>query len=90
MTRQTGDACRDILEHIAAYLDGELDATACAGIEAHCDACDDCARVVGGLRETVGLCRQAARAPLPDVVRALALARVRGVLHAAREPQTAD
>lgn len=76
MSTEAKDTCRDILEHIAAYLDGELDVTACLRIEAHCGECDECARVVSGLRDTVGLCRQAASAPLPEGVRALARARV--------------
>jgi anti-sigma factor RsiW len=80
MTEDTQDTCRDVLEHIAAYLDGELDATTCLRIEAHCVGCDACARVVNGLRETVGLCRQAADAPLPEGVRALALGRVQRIL----------
>jgi anti-sigma factor RsiW len=82
MTEDTTDTCHDILEHIAAYLDGELDATACLRIEAHCEECEGCARVVSGLRETVGLCRRAATAPLPKGVRALARARVRRILKA--------
>jgi anti-sigma factor RsiW len=82
MTEDTKDTCRGILEHVAAYLDGELDATACLQIEAHCVGCDACALVVNGLRETVGLCRQAARAPLPEGVRALALGRVQRILKA--------
>jgi anti-sigma factor RsiW len=80
MNARTKDTCRDILEHIAAYLDGELDATACLRIQAHCGECDACARVVSGLRETVGLCRQAASAPLPEGVRVLARARVQRIL----------
>jgi anti-sigma factor RsiW len=86
----TKHACRDILEHIAAYLDGELEATACLSIEAHCGECDACARVVSGLRETVGLCRQAASAPLPDGVRALARARVRRMLETGTVPSPSE
>ena len=43
------DECRAILQHIAAYLDGELDATECRRIDAHCAGCPDCLAVVGGL-----------------------------------------
>jgi anti-sigma factor RsiW len=90
MTAETRPPCRDILEHLTTYLDGELDATACSRIEAHCEGCAGCARVVAGLRESVGLCRQAASAPLPEGVRALAIARVQGVLEAARLARTGD
>lgn len=72
--------CRAILEEIAAYLDGELDAAECRRIEAHCVACDSCTSVIDGLRETVGLCRKAGVAPLPESVRERALASVRRLL----------
>ena len=64
--------CAAILSNISAFLDGELDATACAAIEAHCARCARCAPVVAGLRKTIGLCREAAEAPLPEAVRARA------------------
>ena len=71
-----GDAsehtCAAILANISAFLDGELDATMCTAIEAHCAQCRRCAPVVEGLRETIGLCRDAGAAPLPDAVRARA------------------
>jgi anti-sigma factor RsiW len=63
------DTCAAILANISAFLDGELDATECAAIEAHCAACERCAPVVAGLRDTIGLCRNAAAAPLPEAVR---------------------
>ena len=72
--------CAAILSNISAFLDGELDATACAAIEAHCADCARCAPVVEGLRRTIGLCHAAASAPLPDAVRARAQAAVRRLL----------
>ena len=39
-----------------------------------------CAGLVNGLRKTVGLCRQAATAPLPDAVRQRARDSVRRLL----------
>ena len=72
--------CREVLANISGYLDGELDATACEAIEQHCVACSNCAALVKGLKEAVGLCRQAASAPLPDAVRRRARERVRQLL----------
>lgn len=72
--------CTAILRNISAYLDGELEATACAAIEAHCATCPRCAPLVEGLRRTVGLCRDAASAPLPEDVRARARESVRRLL----------
>lgn len=80
MSVTTNDACRTILTNISAYLDGELDATACDAIEHHCQTCASCADLVNGLRETVGLCRRAASVPLPDAVRERARESVRRLL----------
>ena len=66
------DRCAAILANISAFLEGELDQTQCAAIEAHCAECQRCAPVVEGLRQTIGLCRDAGAAPLPDAVRARA------------------
>jgi anti-sigma factor RsiW len=78
--------CRAILANISAYLDGELQATACEAIEQHCQGCGSCAALVSGLRETVGLCRAAASTPLPEPVRQRARDSVRELLE--RESNT--
>jgi anti-sigma factor RsiW len=80
MTESIVPQCREILAGISAYLDGDLDATACNAIERHCQNCAPCAALVSGLRETVGLCRQAAAAPLPESVRQRARESVRRLL----------
>lgn len=73
-------ACRETLQNISAYLDGELDATDCEAIERHSRTCPACAALVEGLQKTVGLCRQAAKAELPEAVRQRASAAVRQLL----------
>jgi anti-sigma factor RsiW len=80
MTARLDPACRALVAGISAYLDGDLDAAACAALERHAAACDRCASLVAGLRQTVGLCREAGSAPLPDAVRARARARLRDLL----------
>ncbi len=77
--------CQTILAGISAYLDGELDTTSCDAIERHCRQCPRCAALVTGLRDTVGLCRQAASVPLPESVRQRAQASVRRLLDDDRE-----
>ena len=72
--------CHDILASISAYLDGDLNATACDAIERHCHNCSRCASLVRGLQKTVGLCRQAGSAPLPESVRQRARDSVRRLL----------
>jgi anti-sigma factor RsiW len=80
MTESTARDCASILAEISGYLDGELESTECAAIEAHCLQCPRCASLVEGLRRTVGLCRDAGRVPLPDAVRERAHASVRRLL----------
>jgi anti-sigma factor RsiW len=79
--------CGAMLAGISAYLDGDLDATACQAIERHCQGCPRCAEVVAGLRNTIGLCREAGSAPLPEAVRARAKASIDRLLAADRAQQ---
>lgn len=82
MTSPHPSACRETLQNISAYLDGELDTTACEAIEAHSRGCPGCASLVEGLRTTLGLCRKAAEVKLPDDVRQRARASVQRLLDA--------
>ena len=79
-------SCKHSQLELHGYLDGELDATACDAIERHCRECAECATLVDGLRQTVGLCRQAGQAPLPDAVRQRALESVRRLLEREQLP----
>jgi anti-sigma factor RsiW len=76
--------CRGLLASVLAYLDGDLDPATCDAIETHCRGCPRCSEVIAGLRETVGLCRQASLAPLPEPVRERAREGVRRLLDADR------
>jgi anti-sigma factor RsiW len=80
VTEPAREECAAIMANVAAFLDGDLDATSCVAIEEHCARCQRCAPVVAGLRETVGLCRDAAAAPLPEQVRARAREAVQRLL----------
>jgi anti-sigma factor RsiW len=73
-------ACRETLENISAYLDQELDATACERVESHALGCEPCAALVSGLRTTLGLCRRAGEMDLPDEVRRRARASIQRLL----------
>ena len=80
MSEDISRACGAMLAGISAYLDGDLDATACQAIEQHCGDCPRCAALVEGLRETIGLCREAGRTPLPEPVRQRAKASIERLL----------
>jgi anti-sigma factor RsiW len=87
MNESRGQDCQTVLAGISAYLDRELETTACEAIEQHCQKCERCATLVQGLRDTVGLCQQAAAVPLPESVRHRARASVRRLLDH-RSPST--
>ena len=78
--------CGAILAGISAYLDGDADAAACQAIQRHCRDCAKCATVVEGLRESIGLCREAGSAPLPDAVRRRAKAGIERLLASGKHP----
>ena len=80
MTAAPPPDCARLLERISAYLDQELDEETCRAIEAHCAGCASCARLVEGLRQTIGLCRASAHRPLPPDVHARARARLARLL----------
>jgi anti-sigma factor RsiW len=82
--------CRMMLTEISAYLDGELDPTVCDAIDRHCRECVRCASLVNDLRDTVGLCRQAASLPLPESVLQRARASVQRLLDETSSSSTAQ
>lgn len=72
--------CASVAAQIQAYVDGELATVECGAIEQHCAGCNACADLVRGLRDTIGLCREAGRAPLPASVSDRAREQVRRLL----------
>ena len=82
MTNALPADCRRVLLSVSAYLDGDLDAASCEVIQSHCRQCPNCASEIAKLEETVGVCRQAGRLPVPDVIRERARDRVRRLLDA--------
>lgn len=72
-----GPACPDLGVTFSRYLEGELDAGACAALEAHVSACPACGPACDTLRSAIVACRREDDPP-PDV-----LERVRRALRAA-------
>ena len=62
--------CRDMLQDLSAYVDGELEETLCLAIEGHMRGCQNCRVVVDTLRKTVLLYHQLPPEPLPEDVEA--------------------
>jgi anti-sigma factor RsiW len=74
--------CREFVDFVMAYLDGELAADECMRFDAHLAVCPDCVRYLDEYRDTVAVVRlQAAGddelpADVPeDLVQAIAAAR---------------
>jgi anti-sigma factor RsiW len=46
-------SCREIVELVTDYLEGDLDAETTAALETHLDLCPGCVRYVEQIRETI-------------------------------------
>lgn len=57
--------CKDAIELLRAYLDGELPATDQQALEEHLGACAPCVDFVETYRQTPGLCKKALQAKMP-------------------------
>lgn len=88
MKESPGVDCAAMRAEISAYLDGDLDAVACEAIDRHCCDCPTCAALVEDLRDTIGLCREAGKAPLPEAIRQRAKASMAELLAAAKRRPT--
>jgi predicted anti-sigma-YlaC factor YlaD len=59
--------CGENLKYLNDYLDGELDESLCAELEAHIGECRNCRLMIDTLRQTVKLCREGGECePLPE------------------------
>ena len=61
--------CRDLLDGLSDYLDGEASAELCAEIRRHVSACKKCRVVVDTLGKTVKLYRQLPKTDLAGPAR---------------------
>jgi len=65
----TDPTCRDLLDGLSDYLDGEASAALCAEIERHVAGCDRCRIVVDTLRKTITLYHQLPQPLMPEAAR---------------------
>lgn len=69
--------CRDYLNQISDYVDGELSSDICASLEAHLQECENCRIVVNTLRKTIDLYHDISENDeLPQKVRSRLFARL--------------
>ena len=69
--------CPDVLTLFSQHLEGEIDPTVCAKMEAHIAQCSHCRNACESLKRTLAVCRQL---PTPDVPASLA-ASIRAAIH---------
>jgi anti-sigma factor (TIGR02949 family) len=65
----TSTTCRDLLDGLSDYLDGDAPTELCAEIERHLAECNKCRVVVDTLRKTVTLYHQLPQPEMPESVR---------------------
>jgi anti-sigma factor RsiW len=65
----TDVTCRDLLDGLSDYLDGEAPGALCAEIERHLAGCEKCRIVVDTLRKTVTLYHHLPQPEMPAQVR---------------------
>jgi RNA polymerase sigma-70 factor (ECF subfamily) len=61
--------CPDVLTLFSQHLEGEIDPSVCAAMEAHLAQCRHCRDDCESLKRTLAICRQL---PTPDVPTSLA------------------
>lgn len=61
--------CRNVVQELSNYLDGELDASLQNSIEIHMGKCEDCQLLVDTTKKTIQIFCNAEPLPLPDDVR---------------------
>jgi anti-sigma factor (TIGR02949 family) len=60
--------CRELLNQLSDYVDGELEAALCTELEAHLAECPNCQVMVDTVRKTITLYHTQAPAELPSDV----------------------
>jgi len=58
--------CLALFERLSEYIDKELEASTCEGIDAHIKACKPCQVCLETLRQTVDLCKNLERSQVPE------------------------
>ena len=72
-----GTMCPDVLALFSQHLEGDIDPSVCATMEAHLAQCSQCRNACESLKRTLAMCRQL---PTPDVPAPVA-ASIRAAIH---------
>ncbi len=68
--------CRELLERLSRYIDGDLEPRERRALVTHLRRCPCCEEFADSLRRTVLLCQEAGKRRLPPDVRARARSRI--------------
>jgi RNA polymerase sigma-70 factor (ECF subfamily) len=68
-----GESCRELVERLSEYLDGELPAGLCDQIDAHMGDCPPCQVFLESLRRTVRWVGESGADGIPEEVRSALL-----------------
>ena len=79
-------SCRELVEQLSRFIDGDLSAVERRAVALHLRKCPCCDDFVESLRDTVRVCRQAGHVTLPRVVRTRARARIQILLAQPSKP----
>jgi anti-sigma factor RsiW len=80
MTDHHDRRCRELVEQLSRFIDGDLSGVERRAVALHLRRCPCCDEFAKSLRHTVRLCHEAGRTELPRAVRARARARIRVLL----------
>ena len=72
--------CPDVLTLFSRHLEGEIDPTVCASMEAHLSHCSHCRGACESLKRTLAICRQLPTPGVPDSVATSVRAAIRTFL----------
>jgi len=85
MKARAHSRCRDLLERLSRYIDGDLAPGERRSLMAHLRRCPCCEEFAESLRRTVEACHEAGRSRLPPDVQARARARIAELLGEAQK-----
>ncbi len=80
MKTHAGADCRDLLDRLSRYVDGDLTGRERASLVAHLRRCPCCDEFAESLRRTIQVCHEAGHTRLPREVRARAKARIAALM----------
>lgn len=63
-----GAGCKEMLDKLSDYIDGELDPQMCKDLERHMQDCNPCLFFIDSLKKTITLYKYASNEPLPKEV----------------------